>query len=115
MSLVDTIAQLNAREDIDEDERRRQFYSLKTAALQRVILPLVGQTIDHGEYTFRINHVDVTPEIQLYLDVTFTKPPAEPVTHQIYFTNPPVLPRKPKGEEEQDLLTTVGEMLEGFV
>ena len=125
MGIVEDIAAIRARLDLDEDGKRPLIYALKVAALLEVIRhgtprprpikPLLGRTIRHEGYSFRINNVSVTPQPALFLDVTFTKPPAAPATHQITIVNPPVLPRIRTGNEKEDLITAIREMLEGFV
>lgn len=114
MSLVDEIARIIAQPDLDEDERRSRIYALKANALRDVVQPYLGRTVAHDGYTFRINSVEVTPQHRLALDVTFARGP-NTVTHQIIITNPPVLPRQRTGNERNDLLTAISEMLEGFV
>ncbi len=113
MPIVDDIAEIRARPGLDEDERRRLVYGLKVAALLNVIP--IGKTISHQGVYLRINKAEATAQPALFLDVTFTKPPAEPVTHQITIVNPPVLPRQPSGNERNDLIQALREMLEGFV
>jgi len=113
MSIVDAIAEVRTRTDIDEDERRRLIYDLKVKALLGVIR--VGRTMRHKGVRLRINRAEATAQPALLLDVTFTKPPAAPVTHQITIVNPPVLPREQTGNERQDLRMALREMLEGFV
>ena len=122
MSIVDRIAAIRSRLDLDEDGKRPLIYAIKVAALLDVIehgrprvRPLLGRSIKHKDYRFRINAVRVTEQPALWLDVTFTKPPASPVTHQITIVNPPVLPRVQTGNEKEDLITAIREMLEGFV
>ena len=111
MSIVDAIASIRAKH-LDEDEERRQIYALKTNALLGVIR--CGHAIAHKDYTFRINDARMVGEGRLFLDVTFSRGPAE-VTHQITITNPPVLPRERTGKELADMATAISEMLEGFV
>jgi len=113
MSIIDAIAAIRAKH-LDEDEERRQIYALKANALRDVITPMLGRATEHAGFTFRINSVEVTDKHRLALDVTFTRGPTE-VTHQIIITNPPVLPRERTGNEKQDLITAISEMLEGFV
>lgn len=113
MSIIEDIAAIRARLDLDEDERRRLIYALKVAALLGVIR--VGRTIKHKGVSLRINRAEATAQPALFLDVTFTRPPAAPVTHQITIVNPPVLPRQRTGNERKDLRQALREMLEGFV
>jgi len=116
MSVVNEIAYLHARTDLSEDDRRKQLYQLKTGTLIGVINShFRGKAIAHEGFTFEINKAHVTPEHRLFLDVTFVRPPAQPVTHQITITNPPLLPRNRSGNEQEDMIAAIGEMLEGFV
>jgi len=111
MPLVDEIAAIRASRK-DERAATLEIYALKTNALLNVIER--GKIVAHKDYTFRINDAKLIGEGRLFLDVTFARPPAEPVTHQITITNPPVLPRERTGNERDDLITAVSEMLEGF-
>lgn len=113
MSIVDAIAKVRARSDIDEDERRRLIYDLKVKALLGVIR--VGKTIDHKGVKLLFNRAEATAQPALFLDITFTKPPSVSVRHQITIVNPPVLPREWTGNERKDLVQALREMLEGFV
>lgn len=117
MGLVDAIAAIRNRRDLDEDGKRREIYALKVNALIDVINGdgLIGKNLTHKGVQFTINAVSATPQPALYLNVTFTKPPAASVTHQITIVNPPVLPAAQTGNERQDLVTALHEMLEGFV
>ena len=125
MGIVDDIAAIRARLDIDEDEKRPLIYALKVAALLEVIengkppprpiRPLLGRTFTHNGVRVRINAVEVTAQPALKLDVTFRRAPAAAVTHQITIVNPPVLPRIRTGNEKEDLIQAIREMLEGFV
>ena len=111
MSLVDAIAKIRASKK-DERAATLEIYALKTNALLNVIER--GKTVAHSDYTFRINDARMIGEGRLFLDVTFARGPSE-VTHQITITNPPVLPRERTGNERDDLITAISEMLEGFV
>ena len=111
MSLVDDIAAIRASKK-DERAATLEIYALKTNALLNVIER--GKTVAHSDYTFRINDARMIGEGRLFLDVTFARGPSE-VTHQITITNPPVLPRERTGNERDDLITAISEMLEGFV
>lgn len=111
MSLIDAIAAIRASKK-DERAQTLEIYALKTNALLGVIER--GKTIAHKDYTFRINDARMVGEGRLFLDVTFARGPKE-VTHQITITNPPVLPRERTGNERDDLITAISEMLEGFV
>jgi hypothetical protein len=122
MPIVDAIAAIRARKDLDEDRKRRDIYDLKVTALIDVIIngrprvkPLLGRTVTHKGFTFRINAARATDQPALFLDVTFTRPPGQPVTHQITIVNPPVLPAARTGNEKRDLMQALHEMLEGFV
>jgi len=103
MSLVDAIAAVRNRKDLNEDKRRRDIYALKVNALIGVIE--VGKTYGPA----RINEVRATEQPALYLDITIG-----PNTHRITIVNPPVLPRERTGNERQDLIQAFREMLEGF-
>jgi hypothetical protein len=115
MPIVDAIAAVHARQDLHEDDRRRQVYALKVDALLDAVQALLGRTITHAGFSFCINDARATEQPALFLDVTFTRPPALPVTHQITIVNPPVLPRVRSGDERKDLIQALHEMLEGFV
>jgi hypothetical protein len=112
----DDIAKIRARKDLDEDSKRRHVYDVKVRAHLDAIHgdSLIGRTFTHKGRQFRINEAQTTAEGGLFLDVTFTAPPAEPVTHQITITNPPVLPHVPTGDERKDLIQTISEMLEAI-
>ena len=115
MGLVDAIQAVRRRRSLDEDGKRKEIYALKTNALIDVINDgLLGKKLTHKGVQFTINEARVTDQPALFLDVTFTRPPASPVTHQITIVNPPVLPREKSGNERQDLITALHEMLEGF-
>ena len=115
MGIVDAIAKVRRRRSLDEDGKRKEIYRLKTAALIDVINDgLLGKKLTHKGTQFVINSVRATDQPALFLDVTFTRPPASPVTHQITIVNPPVLPREKSGNERQDLVQALHEMLEGF-
>lgn len=111
MSLVDEIAAIRASRK-DERAQTLEIYALKTNALLGVIER--GKAVAHKDTTFRINDARMVGEGRLFLDVTFARGPTE-VTHQITITNPPVLPRERTGNERNDLITAISEMLEGFV
>lgn len=127
MPVVNDIAAVHANQSLNADEKREQIYGIKTTALIDVILngkpapqpvqPLLGRSINQKDFTFRINSAQATPENSLLLNVTFTKPPAPPVIRLITIVNPPVLPTQAtrSGNEKQDLIQAVSEMLEGFV
>ena len=121
MPIPDAIAAIRALR-LDENEQRRRIYDLKVLSLLDVILngrprvkPLLGRTVTHKGFTFCINAARATDQPALFLDVTFTRPPGQSVTHQITIVNPPVLPAARTGNEKQDLMQALHEMLEGFV
>jgi len=114
-SIVDRIAAVRMRRDLDEVGQRREIYDIKVTSLIDAAQELLGQTIMRQGWSFCINAVRATEQPALFLDVTFTKPPASPVTHQITIVNPPVLPRARTGNERNDLRQALHEMLEGFV
>jgi hypothetical protein len=103
MSLVDAIAAVRNRKDLDEDKRRRDIYALKVNALVDVIE--VGKTYGRA----RIEAVRMTPDHALFIDATFPSG-----RHQITIVNPPVLPAKPTGDERKDLVQALHEMLADF-
>lgn len=124
MPLIDDIAAIRA--DSNRTDRRKQIdiYSLKVEALRDVIIngkpapnpipPVLGRTFTLDGKTIRVNVCTVLQKEgsdgelvpTLYIDVTVNG-----VTHQIYYTNPPVLPRSPGGNEKQDLIQCASEML----
>lgn len=112
MPLVEDIARIRASRK-DERAQTLEIYALKTNALLGVIER--GKAVAHKDYTFRINDARMVGEGRLFLDVTFWRGPSGEVTHQITITNPPVLPRERTGNERNDLITAISEMLEGFV
>ena len=124
MGIVEDIAAIRARLDIDEDEKRPLIYALKVAVLLEVIRhgkpaprpikPLLGRFFTQKGVRCRINSASVTAQPALELDVTFRRPPAAAVTHQITIVNPPVLPRVRTDNEQEDLIQANREMLEGF-
>ena len=114
MSIPDAIAAIRALR-LDENEQRRRIYELKTTALIDAAQDLIGRNLTHKGYQFRINAARATDQPALFLDVTFTRPPGQPVTHQITIVNPPVLPAARTGNEKQVLMQALHEMLEGFV
>ena len=103
MPVVDDIAAIRRKRSLDEDGKRRQIYSLKAKALLDVIE--IGKTYGVA----RIEAVRITPEDALFIDATFPSG-----RHQITIVNPPVLPRERSGNEREDLIKAVSEMLEGF-
>lgn len=114
MPIIDQIAAIRASAK-DEREQTLEIYALKTNALLDVIgTDRLGQTIEHNGFTFRINDARMVGEGRLFLDVTFARGPNE-VTHQITITNPPILPRERSGNEKQDMISAISEMVEGFV
>jgi hypothetical protein len=114
MPIPDAIAAIRALR-LDENEQRWRIYELKTTALLDAAQDLIGRNLTHAGYQFRINRAEMTDQPALFLDVTFTRPPAQPVTHQITIVNPPVLPAARTGNERKDLIQALHEMLEGFV
>ena len=48
----------------------------------------------------------------LFIDVTLTRAPSPAITHQVYYTNPPVIPRSETGDQKQDLIQAASELLE---
>jgi hypothetical protein len=112
MGIPEQIAAIRAQRK-DERAATLEIYALKTNVLLGVIER--GRTVAHKDYTFRINDAKLIGEGRLFLDVTFARPPSGEITHQITITNPPVLPRERTGNERDDLITAISEMLEGFV
>ena len=113
MSLASRIAAIRKRRNLGEDEKRRRIYAIKVDALIEVASDLIGLDMDG----VRINAASATPQPALFLDVTFSGGElAEPITHQITIVNPPILPARgtETGNERQDLIKALHEMLEGF-
>jgi len=125
MAIPDDIAAVRGNQSLTADEKRSQIYTIKTTALLDVILngkpapgpipPLLGRTFTKDGVDYHVNSATITPETALEVSVTFTRAPAEPVTHTIIYVNPPVLPRIITGNEKQDLIQAAIEMMEGFV
>lgn len=114
MGIRDDIEAIRADNSRSEQDRKHDVYGVKTNALRGIIQPMLGQTIEHEGFTFCINLVTITPERALELNVTYTRPPASPVTESFVIVNPPVLPRNATGRDDEDLTTAVREMLESI-
>lgn len=128
MTIRDDIAAIRA--DGNKTERRQtlDIYNLKNEALRDVILngkpapnpvpPLVNRTFTLDGTTIRVNACSIVPRVvegetlnQLFIDVTLTRAPLASVTHQVYYTNPPVIPRTETGNAKQDLIQCASELL----
>lgn len=124
MTIRDDIAAIRADSNRTERQQTIDICNLKIEALRDVILngkpapqpvpPLINRTFTLDGTDIRVNACSVvvrgdTP--QLFIDVTLTKAPALPVTHQVYFTNPPVIPKTETGNEKQNLIQCASEML----
>jgi hypothetical protein len=125
MPLVDDIAAVRANGNLTDREKDLAVYSIKTTALIDVILngkpapnpipPLLNRTFTLNGVSYLTRAARDIGDGTLELIVTFTRAPAQPVTHTIRIVNPPVLPRSLTGNEKQDLIQAASEMLEGFV
>lgn len=124
MAIRDQIAAIRADSNKTDRQQTIDIYQLKIDALRDVILngkpapnpipPLINRTFTLDGTDIRVNTCSIvtkngTP--MLFIDVTLTKAPAQPVTHQVYYTNPPVIPRTTSGNEKQDLIQCVSEVL----
>lgn len=130
MTIRDSIAAIRA--DTNKSPRRQtlDIYQLKIDALRDVILngkpapnpipPLINRTFTLNGTDIRVNACSIVKRMdengdlvpQLFVDVTLTRN-AVTVTHQIYITNPPVIPKSESGNEKQDLIQCAGEILAG--
>jgi hypothetical protein len=123
MPLVDDIAAIRADGNRTEDEKRVAVYDLKNEAIRDIIVngkpapqpipPLINREFTLDGTTIRVNACSIvvkngTPT--LFIDVTLTRD-AVTVTHQVFYTNPPVIPRSPSGNEKQDLIAAASEMI----
>lgn len=129
MTIRDDIAAIRADTNKTERQQTIDIYNLKIAALRDVILngkpapnpipPLINRTFTLNGTDIRINacsvvnrqdeNGDLVP--MLFIDVTLTRAPAPPVTHSVYYVNPPVIPRPETGNARQDLIQAASEML----
>lgn len=125
MTIRDSIAAIRA--DSNKTPRRQtlDIYQLKIDALRDVILngkpapnpipPLVNRTFTLDGKTIRVNACSIVSRADadgvlvpmLFVDVTLNGS----VTHQVYYTNPPVIPRSETGNEKQDLIQAASETL----
>jgi hypothetical protein len=120
MAIADEIAAIRADGNRTDNQKRLDIYNLKIEALRDVILngkpapnpipPLINRTFTLDGVTIRVNACSIvvksgTP--MLFIDVTLNGS----VTHQVYYTNPPVIPRSPTGNERQDLIAAASEIL----
>ncbi len=128
MAIRDDIAAIRADNNKTERQQTLDIYALKNEALRDVILngkpspnpipPLINRTFTFNGTDIRVNACSIvarggTP--MLFIDVTLTRAPAAPVTHQLYITNPPVLPKVQSGNQKQDLIQAVSELIESFL
>lgn len=128
MAIADDIAAIRA--DTNKTARRQSLdiYSLKATALLDVILngkpapnpipPVLNRTFTLDGTTIRVNAASIVSRQGsdgetvpvLFIDVTLTRG-AVTVTHQLFITNPPVIPKSPSGNERQDLIQAASEIL----
>lgn len=128
MALKDDIAAIRA--DGTKTDRRRQLdiYNLKVGALHDVIVngkpapnpipPLLNRTFTLDGTTIRVNACSIVNRVgsdgevvpTLYVDVTLTRG-AVTDTHQVYYVNPPILPRSESGNEKDDLIQAAAEII----
>lgn len=124
MTIRDDIAAIRADNSKTEREQTLSIYQLKIDALRDVILngkpapnpipPLINRTFTLNGTDIRVNACSIVVKNgvpMLFIDVTLTKAPAAPVTHQVYYTNPPVIPASETGNERQDRIQCVSELL----
>jgi hypothetical protein len=129
MAISDDIAAIRADNARSSRQKAVDIYTLKVAALRDAILngkpapnpipPLLDRTFTLNGTTITVNGcslfnrlaTDGTVVPQLYIRVTLTRAPLAPVTHDVFYTNPPVLPRSPTGNERQDLIQCASELL----
>jgi hypothetical protein len=117
MSLVGDIAAIYADGTKTDDQKRLAVYSLKGTALIDVIMngkpapspipPLINRTFTLDGKTVRINAATLLPNQSLMISITLNGT----VNHTNIITNPPILPRVTTGNEKQDLIQAVSEML----
>jgi hypothetical protein len=128
MPIIQDIAAIRADNNRTERQRELDIYELKNAALLDVLWngkpapqpvpPVVGREFTLDGTTIRVNTASLVPKLNaegetveaLFIDVTLTRGPAT-VTHQVYYINPPVIPRSPTGNERQDLIAAASEMI----
>ncbi len=128
MAIRDDIAAIRADSNKTERQQTLDIYNLKNEALRDVILngkpapnpipPLINRTFTLDGTSIRINVCSIAPRVvngetvnQLFIDVTLTRTPFAAVTHQVYYTNPPVIPRTETGNAKQDLIQCASELL----
>lgn len=120
MTIRDDIAAIRADNNRTERQQTIDIYNLKIAALRDVILngkpapnpipPLINRTFTLDGKTIRVNVCSIVTKNgvpMLFVDVTLNSS----VTHQVYYTNPPVIPRSETGNERQDLIQCASELL----
>ncbi len=125
MGLLTDIAGIKLRVDLTDSQKKSLIYQTKLYSIVDVINngkpapnaiePLLGRSYTLGSISYRINSLATLPNYALKLNVTFTKAPAYPITHNIVIVNPPVKPKVSTGDEKTDLIQSVQEMLIGFV
>lgn len=120
MTIRDDIAAIRADSNKTARQQTIDIYNLKIAALRDVILngkpapnpipPLINRTFTLDGKTIRVNVCSIVTKNgvpMLFVDVTLNGS----VTHQVYYTNPPVVPRSETGNERQDLIQCASELL----
>jgi hypothetical protein len=128
MPIVEDIAAIRADNNRTERQQTLDIYQLKNAALLDVLWngkpapqpvpPVVGREFTLDGTTIRVNTASLVPKLNaegetveaLFIDVTLTRGPVT-VTHQVFYVNPPVIPRSPTGNERQDLIQAASEMI----
>jgi hypothetical protein len=123
MALVDDIAAINARVDIDQPEKRRLIRELKANAHKLNFDQLPGRTFTVGGGASRItvtfNWLWVSPEGDLYLDLTITTGtnPQVPLVFEnpLIIRNCPILVPDGSGGFREDIIAAGRQMLIDFV
>lgn len=144
MALIDDIATIRARGDLNDEQKSKRVASLKSVSLLDVILngkpppqpipALLGReftTRDGVSVTILVANVGVKEGdtitfkdpiefneeemADLFITMQLTRAPAEPVIKTIRLVNPPILPAISNGNEKRDLIAAVSEMLEGLI
>lgn len=110
-SARDAIAAVYADASLDEAQRRAAVYRIKAQALLDVITTggLLGREYTHNGATYLIREVIAGPQDHLIFGLLING-----TKHTVHIVNPPLMPSKPTGDERNDMLTAVVEMLDGF-
>lgn len=121
MGIIDDLHAIRSDPNKSEEQKRQECYHLKSSSLVDVIYngkpapnpisPLIGRDFTIDGLGVRVNFAKVRDDNSLFVDVTLTRSPALPVTHQITIVNPPVIPAQMTGDEKQDLIQAAYEML----